>query len=148
MAILTTMPEALLLQLAATTDGLATPIASLAVMLMSDAHDFDAAAAASFVAAVVADEVGPTNYARQPLAFAGGVTIDTDGRAQITWTDTAFGLLGGALDATIGGCYVYDDTGDDATSRLLYSSPFETAETTDGTAVTVRWGAPTARVAP
>ena len=41
-----------------------------------------------------------------------------------------------------------DNTGDDATSRLLYSVPFDAAKTTDGTTVTVRWSNPAARVSP
>ena len=137
MASFVTMPKGLAMQLSALTDGTEPPATAPTVMLMTDAHDFDAASSAEFVADVVADEAAPTGYARQPLAFASGITIDSNGRAVIDWAATDFGLLGGAVDATLGGCYILDNTGDDATSRLLYAVPFDEAKTTDGTTVII-----------
>jgi hypothetical protein len=148
MASYVTMPKGLAMQLSATTDGTEPPATAPTVMLMTSAHDFDAASASEYVSDVVADEAAPTSYARTALAFASAITIDSNGRAQITWTDTSFGLLGGAVDDTLGGCYVFDATGNDATSRLLYAVPFTTPETTDGTEVIIRWTNPTTRTAP
>ena len=140
MAGFTAMHQALLLQAECTNTsapGTAT------VLLVSSTHDFDAAAGAFWVSEIVADEVAPTGYARQVLGFAGGATINADGNAELTWTDTAFGNLGGAVDATVGGVYVFLDTGDDATSPLTYSIPTDPAVSTDGAAYFVRWGTPT-----
>lgn len=148
MATFTTMPKGLAMQLSSTTDGTEPPATSPTCMLMGSAHDFDASSAAEFVSDVVADEVNPTNYARQSVTFASAITIDSNGRAQISWDDIGFGVLGGAVDATLTGCYVFDDSGDDATSRLMYSIPFDEPKSTDGTVVTIRNTSPTTRVAP
>jgi hypothetical protein len=146
MAAFATMPQGLLLQLECSTASLPfTPT----IMLMVEGHDFDASASANYVADVVADEAGPTGYARQTLAFAGGPSINSDGNAVITWVDTGFGMLGGALDQTIQGAYMFADTGDDATSPLLYRIPFaDPLPKTDGTVFTIRWSADTVGVAP
>ena len=130
--------------LEAITTGATNPV----VILMTAAHDFDAAVGALTISDVVADEASPTSYARQPLAFAGAVAIDGNGRAAVTWTDTSFGVLGGAVDQAIGGAYVADFTGNDATSDLLHRIPFGTAISTDGTVFTIRWQTPTARADP
>ena len=121
--------------------------ATATVLLVTDAHDFDAAAGAQYVSDISADEASPTNYARQPLAYATGVSIDSDGRAVITWTETTFGTLGGAVDQAIGGAYVFGDTGDDATSPLIYRVPASPPETTTGAAFVIRWQSPTVFVA-
>lgn len=146
MATFRALPQALGIQLDSVTVGGLKQVTAPTVMLMADGHDFDTSP--NHVIDVVADEVAPTNYARQPLAFAGPITLDSDGRAVITWVDSSFGLLGGGVDATISGCYILDNTGDDTTSRLLYSVPFDEAATTDGTAYVVRWASPTAKTAP
>jgi hypothetical protein len=143
------MPAALRLQLSSVTDGSETPVTSPAILLVDSGHDFAAAAGATYVDDLPAgDEASPTGYARQALTFSGPISISSDGEAVITFTDVPFGLLGGAVDQTLGGAYIFDDTGDDATSRLLYRVPYDPQPTTDGTAFTARWGPNTARVAP
>jgi hypothetical protein len=149
MATFTAMPALLRAQLAAGTDQSEDLITSPTVLLVDAGHDFDASAGAEYVADLPSgDEVAPTGYVRRVLTFTGSVTIDSNGHAVISWTDTSFGNLGGAADATIGGAYVFDDTGDDATARLLYAVPFEATDTTDGTVYTIRWSNPTVRVTP
>ena len=149
MATFKAMRPLLRAQLAAGTDQSEPAITAPSVLLVNDAHDFDVSATAEHVADLpVVSEVSPTGYARQLLAFSGSISISSDGEAVIQWADSAFGNLGGAVDATIGGAYIFDDTGNDATARLLYQVPFAEPLTTDGTAVTVRWSNPTARVAP
>jgi hypothetical protein len=149
MAAFTTMRQAVLAQLSATTDGGVAPVTAPTCMLMLDTHDFAAVvASANFVSDVVADEAAPTGYSRQAVTFPAPVTWDSDGRATMDFDDVGFGLLGGGVDANLGGCYILDNTGDDATSRLLYSVPFDAVKTTNGTTVTVRWSNPAARVSP
>lgn len=149
MATFSAMPALLRAQLAVGTDGSEAAITAPTLLLVDPGHDYDASASAEYVSDLPSgDEVAPTGYARQLLAFTGSISIDSDGKAVLQWTDTSFGLLGGAVDASIGGGYVFDDTGDDATSRLLYRVPFTNPDTTDGTQYTVRWGNPTASVAP
>lgn len=146
MAAFVTMRQALITQLSCVTDGASSKVAAPRVLLVADGHDFTAALAFDTVSQLVADEVAATNYARQNLTFSGAVTIDTDGRAALDFDDTDFGAVGGGLDADVSGAYVFDDTGNDATSRLLYSVPFDEAKTTDGGALIVRWSNPAARV--
>ena len=146
MAIVTTMPFGLKIQLENTT--LNNPNGDLTAMLMLSTHDFEAFAEAEAVAEIVADEAVPTGYVRQKIGFATAVEIDNNGKAAISFDDTGFGLLGGALDKTIGGAYLFLDTGNDATSPLIYSVPFETDDTTDGSQYTIRWTVPTMRVSP
>lgn len=146
MAAFTTMRQALIIQLSCVTDGASGKVAAPRVLLVADGHDFTAALAFDTVSQLVADEIAATNYARQNLTFSGAVTIDTDGRAALDFDDTDFGAVGGGLDADVSGAYVFDDTGNDATSRLLYSVPFDESKTTDGGALIVRWSSPAARV--
>jgi hypothetical protein len=108
----------------------------ISVMLMVAGHDF--ATDPTFVAAIAGDEITATGYMRQPLSVA-GFTAQADGRVTAEFDPTAFGLLGGALDDTISGCYLFANTGNDATSPVYHCVPFVTDQTTDGTATTIQW---------
>ena len=142
MAIFSPLTGALTRQLAASTLDLISPT----VLLMVQAYDFDANPGAQFVSDVAGpttEAVGVTNYARAAASF-GPITI-SGLKAINTWNDTSFGVLGGASNARLSGAYLFEDTGDDATSPLMYAIPFLPQPATDGTAFVIRWSAPTAR---
>ncbi len=104
------------------------------VMLMKAGHTFGLNP--SFVASVVTDEIVATNYARQ-LNTVASYTQQGDGTVVAAFDPTAFGLVGGALDDTISGCYLFANTGNDATSPIYSSLEFVQQLTTDGTALTI-----------
>jgi len=108
----------------------------ITAMLMVAGHDF--ATDPTFVAAIAGDEIAATGYTRQPLSVA-GYTVQADGRVTAEFNPTAFGLVGGTLDATVAGCYLFANTGNDATSPVYHCVPFVTDQTTDGTATTITW---------
>ncbi len=108
----------------------------LTALMIVDTHDWTTDP--TYVAAIVADEIAATGYTRQAVTVA-GLTPQADGRVTAEFDPTAFGALGGALDATIGGCYLYAETGNDATSPVLFCVPFTSAQKTDGTPVTINW---------
>ena len=139
------MPSGVSLALDCLTSGAAFP---LWVMLVDSTHDFTAAIGSLTLDQVTGDEIAATGYARVALAYATGVTIDSDNSAIITWQDTSFGVVGGALDATVGGAYAFANTGLDSSSPLLWSLPFTDPVTTDGTDLVIRWGSPTAAIRP
>lgn len=117
----------------------------LTVILMVDTHDFTQDP--TYVAAIAGDEIAATNYTRQ-LANTSSLTPQTDGRVVATIDPTAFGNVGGGLDATIGGCYLFADTGNDATAPVLMCVEFETPQTTDGTPLVIQWNPETATFHP
>ncbi len=136
-------PEGLRLALAAITT--APTVGPLTVLLVRSGHDFTTAP--TYVAAVAGDETVATGYARQAANVA-GLTTETDGRVTAEVTPTAFGALGGALDDTLSGCYLFLDTGNDATAPLVMCVPWLTEQTTDGTPVTVQWSPKTMSFGP
>jgi len=120
--------------LAVLTEGY-TPAGPTTMILMRSGHVF--VTDPDTVAAIVADEIAATGYARQVVAFDPPVT-DPDGTVKQASTDTCFGLVGGAVDDTVSGWYLFEDSGDDATSIVTACVEFVTEKTTDGTELIVR----------
>lgn len=108
----------------------------LTVLLIVEGHNF--ASDPTHVAAIAGDEISATDYTRQ-FAVVSSLTPQADGRMVATIDPTAFGKVGGALDATIGGCYLFADTGNDATAPVLMCVEFESPQTTDGTPLVIQW---------
>lgn len=92
-----------------------------------------------FVSDVVADEVAGTGYSRKTLASITAAEDDVNNRAEfdaanLTWT----GIDVGDVDGLI----IFEDTGVDATSKLiLYINDGGLPITTNGGDLTVTWDA-------
>ena len=112
-----------------------TPAGPRTVILMGDGHDFGTDP--STVADISSGELVATNYARQLLAFDPPST-DASGVSSQQSQPLSFGLVGGAVDATVSGCYVFEDSGVDATSPVTACVQFVEAKTTDGTELILR----------
>jgi len=122
--------------LAAITDPSKAPSPGpLTALLVDDTHVFGAEF--SFVSDIT-DEISATGYARTAVVTV-DLTDQSDGRVSAEFAATSFGLVGGALDATIGGCYLYLDSGVEATSPVVMAIPFSAPQTTDGTDLTIVW---------
>jgi len=111
-----------------------TPAGPTTMMLMADGHVFRDA---ETVADIVGDEINATGYARQLVSFD-PAAAQSDGTVTQLSQALSFGLVGGAVDATVSGCYLFEDSGNDATSILTASVQFVTAKATDGTELIVR----------
>ena len=110
-----------------------TPVGPTTMLLMSSGHDFSQDP--GFVDEVAPKELMATGYARQVPAWdpvAGSAPVTQASQA------TSFGLVGGAVDDTVSGCYLFEASGDDATSPILAAVQFVAEKTTDGTELVVR----------
>lgn len=140
----TVTSEGLQAALALISDGTPAP-GPITVILMAAGHVFGTNP--SFVAAVIDDELVATGYSRQ-LNTVSSFTQQDDGTVIATFDPTSFGLVGGALNDTVGGCYLFADTGDDATSPIYSSLEFVDQLVTDGTELTIQHHPQSAVMAP
>lgn len=90
---------------------------SLKAMLMKSTHT--PSKDHNTVSDVVADEINVSGYARQTVTVSGsGVTEDdTNDLAKFDGTDPVFAAL--TTGQTVGGAWVFADSGADATSELI-----------------------------
>jgi len=122
--------------LAAITDpSLAPNPGPTTVMLVGAGHTFGLEYS---YAIDVTDEVVATGYARALLTVA-SLTTEPDGRVTAQFSVTDFGLVGGAVDDTVQGCYLIADSGNDATSPVMHCVMFTSTPTTDGTQLRITW---------
>ena len=92
-----------------------------------------------YVADLVADECAGTNYVRKTLA----ITItkdDANDRVLCDAADVTWSALGADV-GTVYGVVVFKDTGNDATSPLIYFGKFSTAYVSNGADLTLVWAA-------
>jgi hypothetical protein len=106
-----------------------TPLGPVTMILMADGHAF---IDADTVADVAGDEIAATGYTRQVVAFD-PIDVQPDGTVTQQSVALNFGVVGGAVNATVAGCYLFYDSGDDATSIIVACVEFVTPMTTDGT---------------
>lgn len=106
------------------------------VILVRSGHAFDPTF--DWLSSIVADEIVATAYARQAASYK-PPTVHPDGRVTIDINPTAFGAVGGAVNDTVSGCYLFNDSGVAATSPLVACVPFASEQTTDGTDLTIPW---------
>jgi len=112
-----------------------TPAGPTTMILMRDGHVFQQNT--DTVVDVAGDEINATNYARQAVIF-GAPTTSPDGSVTQLSRPLSFGLVGGAVNDTVAGCYLFEDSGDDATSIITACVEFVEAKATDGTELIVR----------
>jgi len=116
------------------TDGY-TPAGPTTMILMAGGHIFQQDT--DTVADIVADEIVATGYARQAVSFDAPVT-NADGSVTQLSQALSFGLVGGFVNATVAGCYLFEDSGNDATSIITACVEFVEEKDTDGTELIVR----------
>jgi hypothetical protein len=104
------------------------------MILMAEGHVFQQDT--DTVADVAGDEIAATNYARQAVSFDAFVP-QVDGTVTQQSRLLSFGVVGGALNATVSGCYLFYDSGNDATSIVIACLEFVTPQVTDGTELRV-----------
>ncbi|HET6495714.1 MAG TPA: hypothetical protein VFH61_10170 [Thermoleophilia bacterium] len=107
-----------------------TPPGPVTAILMADGHIFQQNT--DTVADVAGDEISATGYARRLVSFDPFVE-QGDGSVTQRTVALSFGPVGGAVNATVSGCYLFWDSGNDATSTIFACVEFVTAKTTDGT---------------
>jgi hypothetical protein len=100
------------------------------VMLLRNTYTFDKTH--NFVADVSSHEINATSYARQTLANKTITEDDTNNRVVLDADDVNFGSIGGATNDTIRYAIVYQDTGSDATARLITCIDFGANTPTNG----------------
>jgi len=105
------------------------------MILMAGGHIFQQDT--DTVADIVADEIVATGYARQAVSFDAPVT-NADGSVTQLSQALSFGLVGGFVNATVAGCYLFEDSGNDATSIITACVEFVEEKDTDGTELIVR----------
>lgn len=88
--------------------------ADIRVLLVKDTYSFDPTH--SFVADLVAHELGATDYARKTTT---GRIVGPSSPTYFLMDDVLWVGLGGASNQVIGGAVVYLHTGSDATARLI-----------------------------
>lgn len=120
--------------LAILTEGY-TPAGPVTMILIRQGHDFQQET--DTVANVAGDEINATGYARQAVSFDPPVTSD-DGTVTQQSQDLSFGLVGGFVDASVAGCYLFENSGNDATSIITACVEFADAKDTNGTELIVR----------
>lgn len=112
-----------------------TPAGPTTMILMAAGHTFQTAT--DTVADVSAEEVVATGYARQVVSWDPPV-VQVDGRVTQQSQALSFGLVGGAVNDTVSGCYLFEDSGDDATSLITACVQFVEAKATDGSELIIR----------
>lgn len=122
------------------TSGYVAPGATT-MILITDEHDFGTDP--TFVSAIAGDEIVATNYARQVVVFNASVPGATGIITQSSQV-VDFGVIGGAVNDNVAGCYLFHDSGVDATSPVVACIPFAEVKATDGTnfsvtATTLTW---------
>lgn len=123
------------------TDGY-TPAGPVHMILMAEGHVFQQDV--DTVADISGDEITATGYSRQAVSFD-ALATQPDGTVTQQSEELSFGVVGGALDATISGCYLYYRGIDDANSIVIACVEFVSPATTDGTELIVKpislnWG--------
>jgi hypothetical protein len=106
-----------------------TPAGPVTMLLVQLGHTF---IDADTVADVAGDEISATGYTRQLVAFD-AIATQADGSVTQKSQPVNFGVVGGIVDATVVGCYLFYDSGNDATSIVWGCVEFVTPQTTDGT---------------